>query len=143
MKGKISAMIGVTLAIALLLGCGGVPKVKAPKVVPEKPGKLAHLYLTTDIKQMTGVAKTYAKMTVGQSMIVYVRGGDETGKWFELPADVVVNWKPDMEIEVTPTTGHIVTVKAFRPADVASYLEATAMTKDGNKIEAMMQIEIK
>lgn len=143
MKGKIATAMVTLGAIALLIGCAGMPKVKAPKVIPEKHGKLAYLYLTTDIKKMTGVAQTYAKMAVGKSMVVYVRGGDKTGKWFKLPADVVVNWKPDREIEVTPTIGHVVTVKAISPAAAGSYLEATAMTKDGNKIEAMMAIEIK
>ncbi len=143
MKGKIATAMVTLGAIALLIGCAGVPKIEAPKVIPEKHGKLAYLYLTTDIKKMTGVAQSYAKMAVGETMVIYVRGGDETGKWFKLPADVVVNWKPDREIEVTPTIGHIVTVKAVSSAAVASFLEATAMTKDGNKIEAMMQIEIK
>jgi len=143
MKRRITAMTVALVAIAFLVGCAGVPKVKVPEVIPEKHGELTYLYLTTDAKKMTGVAQNYAIMTVGESIIVYARGGDETGKWFELPADVVVNWKPGRELEVTPTTGHVVTVKAIGPAGEIPFLEVTATTQDGKKIEGTMQIEIK
>ena len=147
MKTKIITMMLSLVAVALLVGCAGVPevgllKVKLPKV--EKAPELGGLYLTTDLKQMTGVARDHVKLGVGESVVIYARGQStiETGgKWFELPADVVVNWKAGRELEVTPTTGHVVTVKVVEPISVTAYVTATTTTKAGEKLEMLFTVE--
>jgi len=144
MKNKIVATMGTLFVIALLVGCAGVPEVQAPKVGKAPVYDLGGLYLTTDAKQMTGVARDRVKLGVGETVVIYARGMStvETGgKWFELPADVVVNWKADREIEVTPTTGHIVTVKVIEPISVTAYVTATTTTKKGEKIETSLMVE--
>jgi len=138
-------MMMALVAIALLVGCASVTKVKMPVVketpiVKEAPKTydLYDLYLTKDPQQMTGVARDMAKLSVGETVTIYARGCSsiETGgKWFELPADVVVTWKADRKLEVTPTTGHVVTVKVISPISVSAYVTATTTAKDGSKIE--------
>lgn len=144
MKNKIATIMVALIAIILLVGCPGVPKVKVP-VVKEtpKPYDLYDLYLTKDAQQMTGVPLDSATLSVGETITIYARGCSsiETGgKWFELPADVVVNWKADRELEVTPTTGHVVTVKVVSPISVSAYVTATTTAKDGSKIEKLFTI---
>ena len=150
MKIKIATMMVTLVAIALLVGCASVTKVKMPVVketpiVKETPKTydLYDLNLTKDPHQMTGVPVDHAKLAVGETVTIYARGGSsiETGgKWFELPADVVVTWKADRELEVTPTTGHVVTVKVISPMSVAAYVTATTTAKDGSKIEKLFTI---
>jgi lipoprotein-anchoring transpeptidase ErfK/SrfK len=139
MKAKIATMMVVLVTIALFVGCAGVQKAK--DLAAEKPQayELGGLFLTKDEKQMTGIAKDSAKLGVGETIVIYARGQStvETGgKVFELPADVVVEWKADNELEVTPNVGHIVTVKLVKPIEVAAYVTATTTTKTGQKIEA-------
>ncbi len=146
MRSKIITVVGVLSTVVLLVSCTGAPKVSKPEVkvpLPEKHGGLTYLYLTGNAEQMSGVAPTMRTMKVGESIVIYARGGDETGKWFKLPNDVVVNWKAGKELEITPTTGHVITVKAVGPAGEIPFLEATAVTKDGTKVEGTLQIEIK
>lgn len=146
MKGKVASLMTPLVAIVLLVSCAGVPKVKVPVVEKTPTYELGGLNLTTDAKQMSGVAIDHVKLGVGETVVVYARGAStiETGgKWFELPADVVVNWKADRELEVTPTVGHTVTVKVVEPISVAAYVTATTTTKAGEKIEAMFAVESK
>lgn len=131
-------------AITLLVGCAGMAKVKAP-VAKETPKTydLYDLYLTKEANQMTGVAQDKAKLGVGESVTIYARGCSSVetgGKWFELPADVVISWKADGELEVTPTTGHVVTVKVVKPIAVSAYVTATTTAKNGSKIEKLFTI---
>jgi len=144
MKGRIAATMVALVAIAFCVGCAGVQKVKVPEKVMPTKYELADLYLTTDSKQMTGVARDHIKLAVGETVVIYARGASsiETGgKWFELPADVVVTWKADRELEVTPTTGHVVTVKVVEPISVASFVTATTTTKTGEKVEKLFTVE--
>jgi len=144
MKAKILTTMMALLAIVLLVGCASVPKVKVPAVQKAPVYELGGLYLTTDEKQMTGVARDHVKLGVGETVVIYARGMStiETGgKWFELPADVVVNWKADRELEVTPTTGHVVTVKVIEPISTSSFVRATTTTKKSEKIEKLFTVE--
>ncbi len=141
MKKVVSGMMAL-FTLTLIIGCAGAPKVKVPKEVPTPTPKqqyeLEDLYLTTDANQMSGTPIDHAKLGVGETIVIYARGMSsiETGgKWFKLPDDVVVNWKADPELEVTPTTGHEVTVKVIKPISGAAYVTATTTTKDGKKIE--------
>ncbi|MEA3311540.1 MAG: hypothetical protein U9Q76_04910 [candidate division WOR-3 bacterium] len=144
MKGRIAATMVALVAIAMLVGCAAVQKVKVPKVEKAPECELGGLYLTTDARQMTGVDRDHAKLAVGETVVIYARGMStiETGgKWFELPADVVVTWKADRELEVTPATGHVVTVKVVEPMSVASFVTATTTTKAGEKVEKLFTVE--
>ncbi|MGC8823521.1 MAG: hypothetical protein ACP5PZ_02860 [Bacteroidales bacterium] len=96
-----------------------------------------------NIWEMTGVAQDKAKLGMGETVTVYARGCSsiETGgKWFVLPADVVVAWKADKELEVTPTTGHVVTIKVIAPISGSAYVTATTTAKDGSKIEKLFTV---
>lgn len=128
---KIAITMAVVFTITFLIGCAKVSKVKVPT---STKNELDGLYVTTDPKQMTGVPRDNAKLGLGETVVVCARGAMGT-KWFELPADVVVNWKADPELEVTPTTGHIVTVKVINPISVSAYVTVTTTTKAGEKIE--------
>lgn len=144
MKNKIASMMVALVIIAMLVACAGVPEVKVPAVKKAPTYELGDLYLTTDAKQMTGVARDSVKLGVGENVVIYARGMStiETGgAWFELPADVVVNWKADRGLEVTPTVGHIVTVKVVEPIEGAAFVTATTTTKAGKKIEALFTVE--
>jgi len=144
MKTKIAKSMVALVAIALIVGCASAPKVKVPAVKEvTKPYDLYDLYLTKDAQQMTGVPLDNAKLSVGETITIYARGCssiEKGGKWFELPADVVVNWKADKELEVTPTTGHVVTVKVVSPISGSAYVTATTTAKDGSKIEKLFTI---
>ena len=143
MKGKIAVTMTTLALIAFLAGCAGVPKVVVPEVQKPATYELGGLYLTTDEKQMSGVAHDSAKLGVGETVVVYARGMSSVetgGKWFELPAEITVNWKADRELEVTPAVGHVVTVKVVKPISVSSYVTVTATTKDGKKIEAVFTV---
>ncbi len=148
MKKRITVSIMTLCAIVLLVGCAGVPmKVKVPALEKAPVYELDGLYLTTDPKQMTGVARDHIKLGVGETVVIYARGKStiETGgKWFELPADVVVDWKTDSELEVTPTTGHMVTVKLIKSLNEGSaFAKAVTTTKDGKKIDAIFMVREK
>lgn len=114
-----------------------VPEVKVP--IPERY-ELDDLYFAGDAKKMTGVSLGNVELGVGETVIIYVRGASN-GKWFELPADVVVSWEADRELEVSPTTGHVVTVKVVKPIENFSFVTATTINKDGKKIEAQLMVE--
>ncbi len=138
MKSKVTLTIAVILITALMIGCAQLGTVK--QVAKEVgPRTLTGLNVTRDAKQMSGVPISVAKLAVGESVVLYARGSDN-GKWFELPADVVVNWKADSELEVNPTTGHVVTVKVVSPISAVAFVTATTTTKDGKKLEAELQI---
>lgn len=144
-QSKIAVSMVTLVTIALLVGCVGVPRVvKQPEIVTPTNYEVAGLYLTADAKQMTGVPRDHVKLAVGETVVVYARGMSsiETGgKWFELPPNVVVTWKADRELEVTPATGHIVTVKVVEPITAASFVTATTTDKDGKKIEVLFTVE--
>ncbi|MFN3550680.1 MAG: hypothetical protein ACK4WJ_02580 [Endomicrobiia bacterium] len=145
MKSK-EIIIFALVTIGILSSCAKVPKLQVPSVKPTPKYELGGLYLTTDAKQMSGVARDSIKLGVGESAVIYARGMStiETGgKWFELPSDVVVNWKADRELEVTPTVGHVVTVKVVRPISGAAYLTATTTDKSGKKIESILAVTMK
>jgi len=101
---------------------------------------LSGLYLTSDAKQMTGVGMDNTKLAVGESVVIYARGKDAAGKWYELPADVVVNWKADKELKVEPATGKMVTVKVAKEIAVSAMVTATVTDSKGKKIEAIFTI---
>lgn len=144
MKSKIAKTMTALVTILLLAGCAGVSKVKVP-VAKEAPKTydLYDLYLTKDAQQMTGVAKDAVKLNVGETVTIYARGcssAETGGKWFELPGNVVVTWKADQELEVSPTTGHVVTVKVIKPISTATYVTAVTTAKDGSKIEKLFTV---
>ncbi len=146
MKRKYMVIGMISLIIVSFIGCASVQNVKKPVIKssqPEKQGNLTYLYLTIDAGKMQGKSTTYLNMKVGETNVIYVRGGDETGKWFTLPDDLNVTWKAGKEIKISPATGHIINVKAVGPAGEIPFLEATITTKEGKKIEATIQIEIK
>jgi len=145
MKRKLIAAGMIGLIITFFIGCASVQQVKKPVIKtsqPEKQGKLTYLYLTTDAEKMGGKSTTYLNMKVGETNVLYARGGDETGKWITLPDDLNINWKLGKEIKISPATGHTVTLKAVGPAGEVPFLEATATTKEGKKMEATIQVEI-
>ncbi|MCS7227655.1 MAG: hypothetical protein NZ839_01670 [Endomicrobia bacterium] len=132
-------LVVIFCCLLVLVGCPKLPSklpVSIPSVVEQE---LTGLYLTTDPKQMSGVGRSTIKLGVGESTVIYVRG-DSNGKWIELPADVVVNWKADKELEVTPNVGHVVTIKVIRPISASSFATATTTTKSGKKIEALLMV---
>jgi len=141
MKGRIAVtMVGIALLIGgATLSCA--PKIKKPEIKVPIPKKyeLKDLYLTTDAKQMTGTARDMAKLGIGETVVIYARG-NMGGEWFELPADIIVNWKADPELEVTPTTGPVVTVKVIKPISTSSYVEATTTTKEDEKVKKLFTI---
>lgn len=149
MKTKIAVTMVALVTIAFLAGCATVvPKVTVP-VVKEAPKTydLYNLYLTTDAQQETGVSRNLVKLGVGETITVYARGctGDkwsETGgEWFVLPEDVTVEWIPDKELEVTPTVGHVVTIKLVSKPDVVTFVKAVITTKDGKKVEQLFMVD--
>ncbi len=140
MKGKFIVKIMALLAITFIVGCAVVPKIKVPAVGKAPVYELDGLYLTTDARQMTGVDRSSAKLGVGETVVIYARGKSTDGKWFELPADVVVNWRADLELEVTPASGHVVTVKVIKPISVVAYVTATTTTEDGKKTETLFSV---
>lgn len=61
--------------------------------MPGRKNKKYYTY-TTDVKQMIGISCEHVEVRVSETVIIYARGMSriETGgKWFELPAEVVVN----------------------------------------------------
>ena len=144
MRNKITTMIVVLVAMTLLVSCASAPKLKVSEVKEApKTYDLYDLYLTKDAQQMTGVARDMAKLSVGETVTVYARGCssiETDGKWFVLPANVVISWKADRELEVTPITGHIVTIRMIKPISVSAYVTATTTAKDGSKIEKLFTI---
>lgn len=145
MKGKEIIMFAF-ITIGILASCAKVPKLQMPSIQPTPKYELGGLYLTTDAKQMSGVSRDRIKLGIGESVVIYARGMStiETGgKWFELPSDVVVNWKADKELELTPTVGHTVTIKVARPISGAAYVTATTTDKSGKKIESLLTVEMK
>lgn len=144
MKSKIAVTMLALGTIVLLIGCARVSKVTVPKVEKTPVYELGGLYLTKDAQQLNGVASDHAKLGIGETVVIYARGMSTIktgGKWFELPADVVVNWKADRELEVTPATGHVVTVKVIEPISGTAFVTATTTTKKGEKIEKLFTIE--
>lgn len=143
MKTKAGILVMLFFAIVLLVGCPGLPKMPVVKETLQTYD-LYDLYLTTDVQQMTGVPKDHVKLGLGETVVVYARGCSslETGgKWFELSPDIVVNWKSDPELEVTPTTRHMVTVKVIKPISVAAYVTAITTNKAGQKVEKIFTVE--
>jgi len=135
------AGIGMVCAAMLLAGCASVCQLSNVAKLPSSShGKLTGLALSTDQNQMTGVSRGSIKLAVGASAVLHVRGTDEKTKWFELPSSVVVNWKCDKEVEVTPKSGSLVTVKAVSPIAAAAYVTATTVNEAGQKIESVIQI---
>ncbi len=146
MKTKIAVTMVALVTIAFLAGCATVaPKVTVP-VVKEAPKTydLYDLYLTTDAQQWRLECSGLVKLGMGETITVYARGRSslETGgKWFVLPEDVTVEWVPDKELEVTPTVGHVVTIKLVSKPDVVTFVKAVITTKDGKKVEQLFMVD--
>ena len=83
----------------------------------------------------------HVKLAVGESVVIYARGNSTEGKWFKLPLHVAVTWKADRELQVTPTSGHTVTVRVVKPISTTAYVTAVTTAKNGKKIEALFTIE--
>ncbi len=128
------------ITITLFIACASLPKVNAPTIEKPPTYELAGLYLTIDSNQMSGVPIDKAKLAEGEIVVIYARGQSPDGKWFELPNDIVITWKVDSELEVTPAEGHVVTVKVVKSISSIAYVTATTTTKDGKKIEALFTI---
>ena len=163
MKMKILTMVMFVAVVAFLSGCAEVQKtnesVTTPEVkkaeepkpeeakkvedtkkaeeptTPAKTENILGLYITKDSEQMSGVSADTIKLAVDESVKVYVRGKGEGDKWIKLPADAVVTWKADSELEITPNTGQEITIKVVKPISVVSYATASMTTPDGKTIK--------
>ena len=140
-KHIIAAMIPLCI-VFMFLACAGTSEISEKPASPAfKYHELDGLYLTIDGKQMNGVAMDHVKLRVGESVVIYARGNSTEGKWFKLPSHVAVTWKADSELQVTPASGHTVTVRVVKPIAVTSYVTAVTTAKNGKKIEALFTVE--
>jgi len=142
MKKQNVSVMGVILVAFMIIGCAQASGLLEQSMVPDlKSYELDGLYVTTDEKQMGGVAKDHAKLTVGESVVIYARGNSTEGKWFKLPSSVAVTWKADSELKVTPASGHTVTVRVVKPISTTAYVTAVTTAKNGKKVDALFTIE--
>jgi len=93
--------------------------------------KLKALNLTTDRSQMQGVPRDHVHLAVGETVTVYARGLDDTGKWCPLPDDMVLRWRSDRDLELVPGPGQTASVKLVGTPKVSAV--ATARTTVGRK----------
>ncbi|NMC68224.1 MAG: hypothetical protein GYA61_08370 [Spirochaetales bacterium] len=91
---------------------------------------------------MKGVPCDKVKIRVGETVVIYARIMSKDGKWFELPVDVDVNCKADTEFEVTPITGHVITVKIIKPISGVSFVTATTTMAKSEKIEKFSRLRV-
>lgn len=145
MKKQTIATIRALSIVLMLLACAGTSEISEQPATPAfKYYELDGLYLTTDEKQMNGVAMDHVKLRVGEFVVVYARGMstvDTGAQWFKLPSHVAVTWKADSELQVAPASGHTVTVRVVKPIAVTSYVTAVTTAKNGKKIEAIFTVE--
>ena len=140
-KHTIATMIALYIVL-MLLACVGTSEISEQPASPAfKYHELDGLYLTIDGKQMNGVAMDHVKLAVGESVVIYARGNSTEGKWFKLPLHVAVTWKADRELQVTPTSGHTVTVRVVKPISTTAYVTAVTTAKNGKKVDALFTIE--
>lgn len=133
------------IIISAVMSCSSLPvdnEINPPILGEHGHKELSGLYLTTDKTQMTGVPRDSAKLSVHESIIIYVRGMDDKGKWFILPEDVKISWKADNELEVNPDAGTEVTVKVLKKT-VVTYVTAIVETKDERRIKKEFAIMVK
>jgi hypothetical protein len=93
--------------------------------------KIKGLNLTTEKAQMEGVPKDHVHLAVGETVTVYARGLDESGKWCQLPESIVIKWRHDRDLTLLPGPGQTASVKLVGNPKVSAV--ATARTTAGKK----------
>lgn len=92
---------------------------------------LKALNLTTDKAQMEGVPRDHVHLGLGETVTVYARGVDESGKWCTLPDGLVLKWRHDRDLQIVPGPGQTASVKLVGTPRVSAV--ATARTTVGKK----------
>jgi len=89
------------------------------------------LNLTTDKAQMEGVPRDHVHLSVGETVTVYARGLDESGKWCNLPDGLVLKWRFDRDLQIAPGPGQTAAVTLVGTPKVSAV--ATARTTVGKR----------
>ena len=104
--------------------------------------RLAGLNLTTDPEQMSGVPKDHVQLGVGESVKIYARGQDESGKWCPLPPGLNIRWRSDRELDIEPKTGDTVTAR-LRNAPKVSAMATARTVVEKKKLQRLFTVEKK
>lgn len=140
MKSRLKVWIAMMFAALFVGGCACMPSMPKVQMPSAGHGKMAGFAFSTDQKQMSGVSRSSLKLAVGESAVVFVRGTDDKGTWFELPAETAVTWKCDKEVEIAPQAGPTVTIKAVSAISASAFVTASGVNEAGEKVEAMLQV---
>lgn len=124
------------LAILLTLGVACMARMSKART----HGKLSGLALTTNENQMSGTSLRSLPLAAGESVRIYVRGLDPKGTWFTLPPTIVVSWKFDKELEITPLADFSVSIKAVAPIAEPVYATASGMNESDEIVESTLQV---
>lgn len=122
MMKKIGAVLFTLIAAVFFVNCGGGQKKEDVKPVVKLVA--VDFVVTSDATQTAGPAVATAGLKAAETVVVNVKAVDAKGVWFD--GDLTVAWKADANLEVTPATGKVVTVKAKKAITAAQKVTATA-----------------
>lgn len=124
--------------VVLLRGAGATPELSLAAGAPsggeecEPPGpEIRALTLTTDGTQMEGVPRDHVRLALGETVTVYARGVDATGKWCALPEGLVLKWRHDRDLRLAEGPGQTAAVTLVAAPRVSAV--ATARTTIGRR----------
>lgn len=120
MKGKVTTMMVVLVAIALLVGCASVPKVKVP-AVKEAPLSKILVYVGEVPLGESGRSASGTEINIGGTVVFTAQGRNTESK----PVAVNPTWTPSKPgiVEITPAVGSKVTVKGLKEGTIDIVVE--------------------
>ncbi len=136
------------IAMVLLVGWMVMPGNAVLQEEDTPTYELGGLYFATTPDKMSGADQSMLKVALGDSIIVYARGAStiaKGGRWFELPEDVIVTWEGTTaaarrQLEITPDTAHVVTIKVIEQIPAMAMVRATATTPEGKEVRHTLTI---
>ena len=120
MKNRMTTMMVALVAIALLVGCAGVPKVKVP-AVKEAPLAKILVYVGEVPLGESGRSASGTEINIGGMVIFTAQGRDANGN----PVPVNPTWTPSKPgiVEIAPAVGSKVTVKGLKEGTIDIVVE--------------------
>lgn len=120
MRSKIAVTMLTLVAIALLVGCASVSRVKV-QTIKEAPLSKILVYVGEVPLGESGRSASGTEMNIGGSVVFTAQGRDTEGK----PVAVNPTWtlsKPGI-VEITPAVGSKVTVKGLKEGTIDIVVE--------------------
>jgi len=126
MKGKIITIVVALFIVTLLVGCAGVPKVKAPAAKESQLAKIL-VYVGEVPLGESGRSAGGTEIGIGKEVVFSAQGRDTDGK----PVTVSPTWTPSKPgiVEISPAVGPKVTVKGLQEGTIDIVVEEAGVRK--------------